>query len=157
MLEDAERVLFDSKVIAAWLLETYRPAGTVQPVFNGTSFGDDKWEDLEITAAIETLLETIVSLFLYGRDAAEAGLDFDRIAYVDRQRARADGILSWLEQRFTPEGRLPGAFTFQDIWLIAALDFIAARDFHPLGDRPNLLGTRKHFSDRPSLRETAPG
>ena len=157
VLEDGGRVLFDTKVISAWLLETYTPATSVEPAFTGVAHGEDKWEDLEITAAIETLLETIVSLFLYGRDAAEAGLEFDRVAYVDRQRSRADSILSWLEARFTREGRQPGAFTVQDIWLIAALDFIAARDFHPLGQRPNLFSTQSHFKGRPSLRETAPG
>ena len=98
-------LLFDTKVISAWLLETYKPAGEVTPAFTGRPHGDNKWEDLEITAAIETLLETIVSLFLHGRDAAEAGLDFNQIAYVSRQRTRADSILSWLEDRFTPEGR----------------------------------------------------
>ena len=46
--------LFDTKVISAWLLETYKPAGEVTPAFTGRPHGDNKWEDLEITAAIET-------------------------------------------------------------------------------------------------------
>ncbi len=115
-----------------------------------------RWDDLQINAALETLTETMVILRLYGSEAERHGAAFDTWPYTQRQHSRMDHLLDWLNGQFSPEGRAPGSFTWQDIALIAVCEFSELRGVHPMGGREALDGTRKFFSKRSSIRETVP-
>jgi glutathione S-transferase len=157
VLEDRGRILFDTKVIAAWLLDNHRPPTGVALPFTGVLAREEaKWDDLEINAALETLSETMVSLYLYGRDANAAGIDIEEWPYTCRQRDRMERILDWLAPRFTPDGRAPGVFTFQDVVLISICEFTDLRGIHPMSGRPSLDGVRAYFAQRPSILATVP-
>lgn len=157
VLQDQGRTLFDTKVIATWLLDTYQPTGDTAPPFAGVLFRPEhRWSDMQVNAAIETLTETMVSLRLLGAEAEAASVDLDALPYMQRQRDRMDRILDWLDGHFTPEGRAPGHFTFQDITMLAVCEFSELRGVHPMSGRAALDATRAHFADRPSVAETVP-
>jgi len=157
VLEDGARSFFDTSVIASWLCANYSPAMTDNVPFTGVMVDEkNRWDDMQVNAALETLTETMVSLLLHGRDAETLGATYNTWPYAKRQHSRMDGLLDWLDGHFTPEGRKPGTFTWQDIALIAVCEFTELRGVHNMSGRTALDGTRGYFSERKSILETVP-
>ena len=160
ILEDQELTLFDSKVICTYLLETYGsklPRGHQEIRFSQNLFSEEnKWQDLKVSATLETLHEALVSLFLYGREMEAAGIDPETLSYHRRHHSRVDHILDWLDGNWTPDGYAPGKFTYQDLALVTAFDVARARALHNMGSRTNLKGAYKAHSSRASIEATKP-
>jgi len=69
VMQDRGITLFDSGVICEYLFDTYGQryhsiSGTV-PLFLQMYRPENKWSDLKILATLETLTETLVSIFLF--------------------------------------------------------------------------------------------
>jgi glutathione S-transferase len=160
VLEDEGNLLFDSGVIGQYLLETYadKVLGTnsTPPLFNKYFREDSKWEDLKILATLETLTETMVSIFLFSRSMADADINPDAVEYMSRHRIRFDRILDWLDQSATAKGFIQGYFTVMDIQLISTVGFADARDIISWRGRPNLEAIVDYFEGRPSVASTLP-
>jgi glutathione S-transferase len=93
---------------------------------------------------------------------AAGGVDVLRVDYGRKQQARFHTCLDWLEARATPQGFIPGVFSFQDISLLCTLDFVDARGENLKGvlewrGRPRIEGIVAGCRDRPSVRSTVPG
>ncbi len=160
VFEDRGLTLFDSSVIAEYLLDTYGACNeglnSNVPLYLHVFRADNKWEDLKILASLETLTESLVSLFLYRGSIERAGLHSGEVDYLQRQQIRIEKILDWLDVRATEEGFVPGSFTLADISLIAALGMCDAVNLYDWRSCSRLGALVQCFSERRSVSTTSP-
>ena len=160
VLEDKKITLFDSRVIIEYLFETYGQENKNDkneiPFFPHLHRSDNKWEDLKVLASLESMTESMVSIFLHKGSMERAGLDSAKVDYVDRQRIRVDGILDWLDSLVTKDGFYPGYLTLVDIQLISALGMCDAVNLLDWSGRSSIEGLVANFQSRNSVIDTAP-
>ena len=152
--EDGLR-LFESNLIIDYLLKTHpdTPEGGEPPLAPTLTRPEHHWEDAKVLAALETMGISMVNL----RQLGLCGVEAKDVAYLQRQHARIQFTLDWLEERATPEGFAPGLFSVMDISLLCALTFSEARgDIFPWRGRANLEAIVARYAERPSVRDTAP-
>ncbi len=157
VFQEGELVLFESNLILDYLLQTHpgtAPGAPAPPLAETLTRPEHHWEDAKTLATLETLGNAMVNL----RQLALSGVDAGEVAYLQRQQARTQSCLDWLEERATPEGFAPGLFSIMDLNLICLVEFSDAREeiFQWRG-RPRLEALAAHFSGRPSLIATPPG
>ncbi|WP_108660456.1 glutathione S-transferase family protein [Acuticoccus kandeliae] len=159
VLVDGDETLFDSHVIAAYLLETYgeRADGRARPPLLATPVRPEaRWADETLRATLQAFSETIIALFLYGGDLEDCGTEPATLPYHRRQLERIRHQLDWLDARATREGFAPGAFCLADIEFICAVGMVDAGAMFPWRDRAALATLVDHFADRPSVAATRP-
>lgn len=136
-LEDNGRVLFESNVILDYLLSTYpdAPDGAPQPPLLGTLVRPEhRWEDSEVLAAIETLLDCGLTMLRFGKHSGVA----QEPGYLAREHMRVQSILDWLEKRATPEGFVPGWFSVMDLNLVVTAQWVDFRSLFEWRGRPSI-------------------
>ncbi|MBI4082186.1 MAG: hypothetical protein HY423_06195, partial [Candidatus Lambdaproteobacteria bacterium] len=77
--------------------------------------------------------------------------------YLEKERARVQSVLDWLEQRATPEGFVPGQFSIMDLNLAITLQW--GGDFRKVFEwrgRPNIDRLMAFQQHRPTLVATVP-
>ena len=86
VLKDGELVLFDSKIISQYLLETHAKLGSAEgkaPPLLPSWFRDrSKWEYLKLLSSFESLTEALVAAYLVRRSIGEAGFDTTGLGYI---------------------------------------------------------------------------
>ena len=160
VLIDGGRELFESGLIASYLLESYscptEPPG-LPPLAASETRPDHKWEDAKTLATLNTLTDSLVQLaYLQWCGLEPAGPNLIGMDFKSRVEQRVNSCLDWLEERATREGFIPGSFSLQDIALICALAWTDARLKHPWRGRPNLEALFDYHAQRPSLLATPP-
>lgn len=154
-LDDDGRVLFESNVILDYLLTRYpdTPKDAPQPPLVKTLVRADKrWEDWETLVAIETMLNSGLTMLRFG---AHSGVTADP-PYLARDHQRVQSILYWLDQRATPEGFVPGWFSVLDLNLVITLQWIDFRKLFEWRGRPNIDKLVAFHASRPTLPPTHP-
>jgi glutathione S-transferase len=161
VLLDGDVTIFESNLILEYLLRTYpgNAPGSPQPPLAATlTRPAQHWEDAKTLAVLESMADTMVNLRFYRSSGVEVG----QAAYGRRQQRRFNACLDWLEKRATPEGFIPGVFSFQDINLICPLGYLDARGEYLKGvlewrGRSNLEAIVARYQERPSVKSTRPG
>lgn len=160
VFDDGQLSLFDSKVIIQYLFETYAEPTPAEsdpvPLLGVWVRPQSKWEDLKLLSLLESLTETMVAVYLIDRSMGEVGMNSADVGYIQRHRERIDSLLSWLDERATDQGFVPGYFSIMDIQLISALGFADARDVFDWRGHANLEAVVSAFAGRPSIKITAP-
>jgi glutathione S-transferase len=131
------RTLFDSHVIADWLITTRGWGGLAPP--------RDAWREANLVNAADAALDSMIQLLYLRRD----GVPIDGTPYAQRQLDRTAAILSWLGGQLDP-ARLGLA----ELSAICALDWMDFRAMYPT--EGVLANVRAAWRDRPSLVATRP-
>jgi len=161
ILEDGERILFETRIIAEYLLAAYSdtPDGAPPPPLAlAMTRPSHHFEDSQAMATIQAVLDGSVVLF----QTRQGGVNAEDVPYLRRTALRIQTSLDWLDARATPSGLLPGLFSVQDMAAVCALDFLASRDIAdwrhgPSGnERANLAALYQALQARPSVAETLP-
>jgi glutathione S-transferase len=160
VLLDGDVTIFESNLILEYLLRTYpgnAPDSPRPPLAATLTRPEHYWEDAKTLAVLESMASTMVNMRFY----RASGVDLGQVAYGRRQQRRFHTCLDWLEKRATPEGFIPGVFSFQDINLICPLGYLDARGEFLQGvlewrGRPNLEAIVARYQDRPSVKSTLP-
>lgn len=154
-LDDDGFVLFESNVILDYLLTKYPqtpPTPGHPPLTTSLLRADKRWEDTEALVAIETMLNSGLTMLRFG---TLSGVDREP-AYLVRERARVDAILDWLEKRATPEGFVPGWFSVLDLNLVVTLQWLDFRKLHQWRGRPAIDRLVAFHERRPTFPPTHP-
>lgn len=155
-LDDNGRVLFESNVILDYLLTQYPDAPPNAPtptLFKTLVRADKRWEDQQTLAAIETVLNSGLTMLRFG---AHSGVATDP-PYLEREHERVQNILDWLDKRATPEGFVPGWFSVLDLNLLVTLQWADFRKVFEWRGRPNIDRLMSFHAGRPTLPASHPG
>ena len=106
----------------------------------------------QTTAILSAFGNTLANLRFLDRE----GLCRSKVPYLERQVARAQACLDWLNEHATPEGFIPGFLSIQDIALVCLWEWIERRGVIELPDRNILTDLIRFHVDRLSLLETKP-
>lgn len=160
VLEDDGQVLFDSKVITQYLLQTSpecaQKSAETTPFLKVWAREDHKWEDLKLLSTLETLTETLASMLHVRKGLAQINARNQTFEYLERHDQRIDALFDWINERVTPKGFVPGSFTVMDIQLMSALSFSIAADVYDWRGRPILEAAYDEFAERNSIMQTEP-
>jgi glutathione S-transferase len=156
---DGDITLWESGLIAEYLLATYKSRPDVVPPLAGKAWrAESQWQDKLVLATIQTLgaAATTISQMKW------AGVSHDENDYLGRGADRLPHLMNWLESQLTgpDNGFIPGVVSVQDIFLACHLRFIENR---PIGldasvdAYPNIktmlqrLDARESFKQNPIL------
>ncbi len=156
ILEEDGRTLFESRIIAEYLLATYpdnAPESPSPPLAAALTRPEHHWDDSLVLATANTVLESLVLLWQMG----QGGVAAEDVPYLARFRPRLEKTLDWLDARATPEGFLPGSFSVQDIVAVSALEIADQRKIVEWRGRSRLEALYAALSQRPSVAATRPG
>ena len=158
-LRDGERIVFGTPLITDYLLaEANIPAVEGMPPFAGASVrAEARWRDAQILSALQALLAAIVtrSYLILTKAEHQPGADID-LDLTAHEMNRIHRLLDWLDDEANEAGFIPGRFSLQDIWLIAAIGFTEARIPIEWHGRPRLEAIVEAGQSRPSVEATAP-
>jgi glutathione S-transferase len=133
------RTLFDSRVIADWLIAT-RGWGGLAPAV-------DPWREANQLNAIDAAIDSVIQLFYLRRD----GIAIDGNAFAQRQLDRADAIFAWLAGELTTD-----RLGLPQVSVICALDWMDFRKTYPTERASALAPIRAAFGDHPSIAASRP-
>ena len=158
ILWDGDRILWESGVIAEYLLREYQRRPVMPPQLAAALARPNReWDDRLVFATIQTLgtAATTISQMTW------TGIRHHENEYLGRCADRLPYLLEWLDARLSREGGFfDGELSAQDIFLVCHLEFIANR---PLGLNPTLanfpgidalvqrMRDRESFRDNPVL------
>ncbi|GAF77299.1 unnamed protein product, partial [marine sediment metagenome] len=133
-LWDEDLVLWESGLIAEYLLKKYRKrTGIMPPLALDFARPDSNWEDRRIFVTVQTLgtAATTISQMKW------SGVAHNENEYLTRSADRIPYLMKWLESQLPSEqqGFFNDALSVQDIFLSCHLGFIANR---PIGLDPQL-------------------
>lgn len=128
-LWDGEQTLWESGLIAEYLLSTYTDRPPNAPPLAARAFRSEaEWQDKLVFATIQTFgnAATTISQMKW------TGVTVDANAHLERSAEKLRHILGWLEEQLSDVGGgfLPDCVSLQDIFLGAHVRFVQAR---PLG------------------------
>jgi glutathione S-transferase len=157
LLHDGQVVL-DSRLIAVYLYDRFPEAPPDAPA-GGAPLQATLWssahryDDENVLLAADTMLDSAINLFLMEGD----GIALAASAYLRRQTQRIARCLGFLDGLL--EGRTAlheGVFSFTDITLCCALDWLTFRQRYDVAQHANLARFAAAHEGRPSLRSTHP-
>ena len=154
-LDDNGRVLFESNVILDYLLTRYPDApgdAPTPPLVKSLVRDDKRWEDSEALVAIETMLNSGLTMLRFGKSS---GVEKDP-PYLEREYKRVQSILDWLDQRATPEGFVPGWFSVLDLNLVITVQWVDFRKLFEWRGRPNIDKLVAFHEQRPTIPASHP-
>ena len=140
-------VLFDSRNISEYLVAQNGWGPLRAPD------ASERWQQQNLLNVIDAVQDSGINLFYLERD----GVDVSAAPYLQRQRARVESSLLWLEgalrgPSFSADGRLG----LPEIALITALDWLTFRERYDVGVHPGLVAFRDAHQDRASIQATYP-
>ena len=113
---------------------------------------DKRWEDTEALVAIETMLNSGLTMLRFGK---HSGVDKEP-AYLEREHMRVQSILDWLEKCAAPEGFVPGWFSVLDLNLIITVQWLDFRGLLQWRGRPKLDALVALHQDRATIPASHP-
>lgn len=138
--------VFDSALICRTLMARFGPG----PLSSAETLNVDA---LNTILVIDGALDSLINAFYLAKDGVQAA----DVAYVQKQRERAVAALRWVEGRVRgPWLTEAEQFGLPEIALITALDWMAFRQAHDVGQHPLLVECASHHRHRPSVASTAP-
>lgn len=126
---DGERRLWESGVIAEYLLSSYPDRRDARPPLASRAWRSaEEWRDKLVFATVQTFgnAATTISQMTW------TGVGVAQNPHLQRSAAKLAQILGWLEDQLDDDegGFVPGCVSIQDIFLAAHVRFVQAR---PLG------------------------
>ena len=133
-LWDGDMVLWDSGLIADYLLTEYRERPEIDlPLAPAVARPDSEWADKRSLATVQTLGTAVTTI----SQMKWSGIAHDENGYLTRGADRLPHLMAWFEENLVSEhqGFLDGVVSAQDIFLTCHLSFVANR---PIGLEPDL-------------------
>ena len=143
------QILWDSHTIIEYLSEKH--AGNPQLLRQPQ--GAEKWREKNLVTAADGCVESAINVFYLRKD----GVEVDKVAYLVKQRARVESILTWLKTQlkdnyFTAEKKIG----LSELKLYCILDWLSFREMYPVLQDPALKAYMDFHSKHPSLDATKP-
>jgi len=152
-LWDGDFVLWDSGLIAEYLLTTYprRPAAA-PPLAANVWRPSFALRDKLVSTSVQTLVASITTI----SQLTWTGVCVGGNAHLDRCAERLPSLLAWLEAQLPDNGSgfIPGTLAVQDIFFVSGIRFAEAR---PIGVEfawsryPRLMALTARLDQRPSF------
>lgn len=150
--------LLDSKIIAAYLYDRYPqappppPPGAV-PLQSTMYHHKHRYDDENALFCLDAATDSAINLFLLELD----GIPGDKSPYLGRQLERVRSCLTWLDELLAGRPTLhEGIFSYFDIAVVCALEWMMFRNRYPVRDHRNLAQLIDRHASRPSLEATHP-
>lgn len=143
------QVLWDSHTIIEFLSEKH--AGN--PGLLRNPQGAEKWREKNLVTAADGCVESAINVFYLRKD----GVEVDKVAYLVKQRARVESILTWLKTQlkdnyFTAEKKIG----LSELTLYCILDWLRFREMYPVLQDPALKAYMDFHSKYPAFEATKP-
>jgi glutathione S-transferase len=151
---DGDIVLWESGLIAEYLLATYHDRRTSKPELASAIWRPSfAWRDKLVLASVHTLVTTITTI----SQMTWTGVGVGSNAHLDRSAARLPALMAWLEGQLpdSRSGFIPNAVSVQDIFLASGIGFAQAR---PIGVAfawtryPRIAALRERLDQRSSFK-----
>lgn len=150
--------LLDSKIIAAYLYDRYPqapppPPPGAMPLQSTMYHLKHRYDDENALFCIDAATDSAINVFLLELD----GISRDRSPYLQRQMERIGSCLSWLDALLASRPTLhEGSFSYFDIAMVCALEWMLFRQRYPVLDHPHLAQFLERHANRPTLAATHP-
>jgi glutathione S-transferase len=157
-LLDGGQALLDSRLIAVYLYERYPEPPPLAPAghapLQATLWAPaSRYDDENVLYAIESALDSAINVFLLEQD----GVALAASPYLQRQTRRLASCLGYVDGLLAGKTTLnEGVFSFSDVTLACALDWLVFRKRYDVAQHVNLARYREAHEPRPSLRATHP-
>ena len=97
--------------------------------------GAEKWREKNLVTAADGCVESAINVFYLRKD----GVEVDKVAYLVKQRARVESILTWLKTQlrdnyFTAEKKIG----LSELTFYCILDWLRFREMYPVLQDPVL-------------------
>ncbi len=140
-------VIWDSHTIIQYLTEKY----SGNPGLLRQAQGAERWREANLVSAADGCVESAINVFYLRKD----GVKTDEVAYLIKQRARVESILSWLKTQlkgnyFTEEKKIG----LSELTLYCILDWLRFREMYPVTADPVLKGYLDFHAPHPSFVAT---
>jgi glutathione S-transferase len=132
-------VIWDSHTIIDYLTEKYgstRPDGLLTTGADNPNglrkpTGVEKWRERNLVTAADGCVESAINVFYLRKD----GVAVENVAYLVKQRARVESILTWLKSQlmgyyFTADPKIG----LSELTLYCILDWLRFREMYPVND-----------------------
>lgn len=152
------QLLLDSRIIAAFLYAQpgrfpSTASGAQVPIASSLFLETSRWDDENALSILDAAQDSLINLFVLELD----GITKAQSPYLQRQYARAESCLRWLDDRLgTCDTFHAGSFGYLDIALSCSLDWMLFRDRYPVQQHANLARAIERQAQRPSLLQTHP-
>ena len=142
-----EMVIWDSHTIIQYLTEKF-PGN---PGLLRNPQGAERWREANLVSAADGCVESAINVFYLRKD----GVKTDEVAYLIKQRARVESILTWLKSQlkgnyFTVEPKIG----LSELTLYCILDWLRFREMYPVNADPVLKGYLDFHGSHPSFVAT---
>lgn len=151
------QILWDSHTIIEYLSEkhgsTELTTGAGNPKLLRNPQGAEKWREKNLVTAADGCVESAINVFYLRKD----GVEVDKVAYLVKQRARVESILTWLKTQlkdnyFTAEKKIG----LSELTLYCILDWLRFREMYPVLQDPALKAYMDFHSKYPAFEATKP-
>jgi len=152
-------LIWDSHTIIDYLNEKYgsiTPDGPLatsvdNPKALRKPVGVERWRERNLVSAADGCVESAINVFYLKKDGVAVG----DVAYLVKQRARVESILTWLKSQlqgnfFTPETKIG----LSELTLYCILDWLRFREMYPVNDDPVLKAYLNFHGSRPGFVAT---
>lgn len=142
-----DMVIWDSHTIIQYLTEKF-PGN---PGLLRNPQGAERWREANLVSAADGCVESAINVFYLRKD----GVKTDEVAYLIKQRARVESILTWLKSQlkgnyFTVEPKIG----LSELTLYCILDWLRFREMYPVNADPVLKGYLDFHGSHPSFVAT---
>lgn len=150
---DGDITLWESSLIAEYLLTTYTERSNVTPpLADRVRRPATHWQDKLLLSTIQTFGTTVATI----SQMKVSGVDHDGNKYLTRCGERLRHLMAWLEQQLISqdEGFFENVVSVQDIFLACWIRFIENRpiELNPrLGDHPKIKSLLTRLDQRDSF------
>lgn len=143
ILEDNEKNIFDSRIIAQYLLQHH--AGAANADFDPTMSLEKENQMTVLYAAADAALLRFLMLKTHPEINVDQG-------YMKKSLDRISSCLSHLDQDKT----FGKTFGLPELWSLFLLEWFAARNVYDWSDHANLKAVYQTYKSRPSITDTRP-
>lgn len=138
LVVDGDKTIFDSHVIANYLIEKLNLA----PV---------TLEQHNLISGVDAVTDSLIILFM----GKNSGLELSKDTLIFKlQYERIHDTLTWLEKE--AESGVFSEWNYAAISLITLIDWVEFRELYDLSAFPNLVAVRNNFSDVEAAKSTLP-
>jgi len=141
------QIIWDSHTILEYIMHKY----PTHPKLLRAASGNEYWREKNLVTAADGCVESAINVFYLKKD----GVEVEKVAYLVKQKARVESILSWLKTElkdnyFTDEKRIG----LSELTLYCILDWLSFREMYPVLSDPALKGFMDFHSSHASFVAT---